>query len=183
MTVTIAAIKAEVARFYGIAPHDLCSERRDRAAANARQVGITLARRLTQRSYPVIGRAFGGRDHTTAIYSVKAVEAREREDEGVAKELATLTQALRRQAIERQMASLGDIAEAVAEIDAGGVAQRLIAAPRRAAIGLSVIEIVALGFALAEAQAKLARIEILLRDEERISGSDAAATTGENHES
>src|SRR3546814_18059013 len=53
----------------------MASKRRVRATARPRQVAMYLAKELTPRSYPEIGRRFGGRDHSRVIHSVRTVEA------------------------------------------------------------------------------------------------------------
>lgn len=73
---TIAQIQIEVARFYAVPLIEMTSHRRARNAAHARQIGMYLARELTPHSLPVIGRAFGKRDHTTVMYGIHAVEER-----------------------------------------------------------------------------------------------------------
>lgn len=73
---TIAEIQARVARRFNMAPIEMLSERRSMAVAHPRQVAMYLARELTTRSLPIIGRHFGGRDHTTVIHAIKAVEQR-----------------------------------------------------------------------------------------------------------
>lgn len=78
---TIASIKATVSRFYEVPLREMTSQRRERSAAHARQVGMYLARELTPHSLPVIGREFGRRDHTTVIHGIKAVEGRMRQPE------------------------------------------------------------------------------------------------------
>jgi chromosomal replication initiator protein len=52
----------------------MSSARRARAVARPRQVAMYLAKQLTQRSLPEIGRKFGGRDHTTVMHAVRKVE-------------------------------------------------------------------------------------------------------------
>jgi chromosomal replication initiator protein len=51
------------------------SARRAREVARPRQIAMYLAKQLTQRSLPEIGRRFGGRDHTTVIHAVRTIEA------------------------------------------------------------------------------------------------------------
>jgi len=53
---------------------DMHSARRARAVARPRQVAMYLAKQLTPRSLPEIGRKFGGRDHTTVIHAVRKIE-------------------------------------------------------------------------------------------------------------
>lgn len=72
--VTIDDIQRRVAEYYNLRLSDLLSARRARAVARPRQVAMLLAKQLTSRSLPEIGRKFGGRDHTTVMHAVKRVE-------------------------------------------------------------------------------------------------------------
>jgi len=72
--VTIEEIKRKVADHYNLRLSDLISARRARAVARPRQVAMFLAKTLTTKSLPEIGRGFGGRDHTTVIHAVRKVE-------------------------------------------------------------------------------------------------------------
>ncbi|MFA5122360.1 chromosomal replication initiator protein DnaA [Zavarzinia sp.] len=72
--VTIEDIQRKVAEFYGVRLNDLLSARRARVIARPRQVAMYLAKQLTTRSLPEIGRRFGGRDHTTVIHAVRKIE-------------------------------------------------------------------------------------------------------------
>ncbi len=72
--VTIEEIQKRVAEHYNIRLSDMHSARRARAVARPRQVAMYLAKQLTTRSLPEIGRKFGGRDHTTVMHAVKKVE-------------------------------------------------------------------------------------------------------------
>jgi chromosomal replication initiator protein len=72
--VTIDEIKRKVADHYNLRLSDLVSARRARAVARPRQVAMFLAKTLTAKSLPEIGRGFGGRDHTTVIHAVRKVE-------------------------------------------------------------------------------------------------------------
>jgi chromosomal replication initiator protein len=63
-----------VAEHYGIRIADMHSARRARAVARPRQVAMYLAKQLTPRSLPEIGRKFGGRDHTTVMYAIRKIE-------------------------------------------------------------------------------------------------------------
>jgi chromosomal replication initiator protein len=72
--VTIDEIKRKVADHYNLRLSDLVSARRARAVARPRQVAMFLAKTLTSKSLPEIGRGFGGRDHTTVIHAVRKVE-------------------------------------------------------------------------------------------------------------
>jgi len=72
--VTIDEIQKRVCDHFDIRQNDLVSARRARAIARPRQIAMYLAKRLTPRSLPEIGRKFGGRDHTTVIHAVKQIE-------------------------------------------------------------------------------------------------------------
>lgn len=93
----IAEIQQAVACEFGVETFEMSSARRSRAVAHPRQVAMFLARALTPRSTPEIGRMFGGRDHSTVIHAIRSVEARLRDDDelaartmGVVEQLAAL---------------------------------------------------------------------------------------------
>jgi len=71
--VTIEEIQKRVAEHWNIRLADMSSARRARAVARPRQVAMYLAKQLTSRSLPEIGRKFGNRDHTTVMHAVKVV--------------------------------------------------------------------------------------------------------------
>lgn len=76
--VTIDNIQKTVAEYYKIRVSDLLSTRRSRSITRPRQVAMALAKELTNHSLPEIGKAFGGRDHTTVLHACrKVVELRE----------------------------------------------------------------------------------------------------------
>jgi len=72
--VTIEDIKRRVCHHFNLRMSDLTSARRARAVARPRQVAMYLAKTLTTKSLPEIGRSFGGRDHTTVIHAVRKIE-------------------------------------------------------------------------------------------------------------
>ena len=72
--VTIEEIQKRVAEHFNIRLADMHSARRSRSVARPRQVAMYLAKQLTSRSLPEIGRKFGGRDHTTVMHAVKKVD-------------------------------------------------------------------------------------------------------------
>lgn len=72
--VTIDQIQKAVSDHFELKPLDLVSSRRARAVARPRQIAMYLAKRLTTRSLPEIGRKFGGRDHSTVIHAVRRIE-------------------------------------------------------------------------------------------------------------
>jgi chromosomal replication initiator protein len=71
--VTIEEIQRRVAEHYNIRLTDMSSARRARAVARPRQVAMYLAKQLTSRSLPEIGRKFGNRDHTTVMHAVSRI--------------------------------------------------------------------------------------------------------------
>jgi len=73
--ITIDEIQKVCAAHYRIDQSEMRSHRRARAVARPRQVAMYLAKKLTPRSLPEIGRIFGGRDHSTVIHAVKTIEA------------------------------------------------------------------------------------------------------------
>lgn len=72
--VTIDEIQRAVSTYFELKPIDLVSARRARVVARPRQIAMYLAKRLTTRSLPEIGRKFGGRDHSTVIHAVRRIE-------------------------------------------------------------------------------------------------------------
>lgn len=72
--ITVDDIQRQVAEYYNLRLADLMSPRRARQVARPRQVAMYLAKQLTTRSLPEIGRKFGGRDHTTVMHAVKRIE-------------------------------------------------------------------------------------------------------------
>ena len=71
--VTIDEIQKRVAEHYHMRLGDMTSARRARAVARPRQVAMYLAKQLTSRSLPEIGKKFGNRDHTTVMHAVSRV--------------------------------------------------------------------------------------------------------------
>ncbi|WP_371811003.1 chromosomal replication initiator protein DnaA [Caulobacter sp. S45] len=93
--ITVDDIQKTVADHYGLKQSDLLCERRTRAVARPRHVAMYLAKQLTTRSYPDIGRRFGGRDHTTVLHAVKRIEALKAEDPMLAGDLDLLARKLK----------------------------------------------------------------------------------------
>jgi len=93
--VTVDMIQKTVAEHYALKQADLISERRARAVARPRQVAMWLAKQITTRSLPDIGRRFGGRDHTTVLHAVRRIEALKAEDAGIARDVDVLLRKLR----------------------------------------------------------------------------------------
>jgi chromosomal replication initiator protein len=92
--ITIDDIQKQVAAHYNIRIADMSSARRARAVARPRQVAMYLAKQLTARSLPEIGRKFGGRDHTTVMHAVRKVEELRAQDAAFAEDLELLRRML-----------------------------------------------------------------------------------------
>jgi chromosomal replication initiator protein len=63
-----------VSRHYAVSKQDILSDRRHRSVVRPRQVGMYLAKHLTSRSLPEIGRRFGNRDHTTVLHAIRKID-------------------------------------------------------------------------------------------------------------
>ncbi len=92
--VTIEEIQKQVASHFNIRGSDMHSARRARSVARPRQVAMYLAKQLTSRSLPEIGRKFGGRDHTTVMHAVKKVEELRECDSSFAEDVELLRRML-----------------------------------------------------------------------------------------
>jgi chromosomal replication initiator protein len=93
--ITIDDIQKATSEHFGLKQVDLISERRNRSIARPRQAAMWLAKQLTTRSLPDIGRRFGGRDHTTVLHAVRRIEALRADDPQLSRDLETLTRKLR----------------------------------------------------------------------------------------
>jgi len=92
--VTIDEIQKKVSAHFNIRVSDMGSARRSRAVARPRQVAMYLAKQLTQRSLPEIGRKFGNRDHTTVMHAVKKVDELCQQDAAFAEDVDMLRRML-----------------------------------------------------------------------------------------
>jgi chromosomal replication initiator protein len=88
--VRIEDIQRVVARQYNVSRSDLVSARRTANVVRPRQISMYLAKTLTPRSLPEIGRRFGGRDHTTVLHAVRKIETLIATDAGLATEIESL---------------------------------------------------------------------------------------------
>lgn len=93
--VTVDEIQKLTSDHFGLKQADLLSERRTRSVARPRQVAMWLCKQHTTRSYPDIGRRFGGRDHTTVLHAVKKIEELLTSDDQIARDVEALTRKLR----------------------------------------------------------------------------------------
>jgi len=92
--VTIEEIQKQVASHFNIRVSDMHSARRARSVARPRQVAMYLAKQLTSRSLPEIGRKFGGRDHTTVMHAVRKVDELREHDSGFNEDVELLRRML-----------------------------------------------------------------------------------------
>jgi hypothetical protein len=92
--ISVAHIQAEVADFYGLPIMEMTSKRRAHKWSHPRQVAMYLARELTPQSLPEIGYRFGGRDHTTVMHAISAVEERIANDPELALDVETIRERL-----------------------------------------------------------------------------------------
>jgi chromosomal replication initiator protein len=92
--VKIEDIQRIVGKHYAVSRQDILSSRRTRNVVLPRQIAMYLAKALTPRSLPEIGRHFGGRDHTTVLHAVRKVDALVKSDTQLAQELELLKRLL-----------------------------------------------------------------------------------------
>jgi chromosomal replication initiator protein len=92
--VTIEEIQKRVAEYYNIRVSEMSSARRAQMVARPRQVAMYLAKQLTSRSLPEIGRKFGNRDHTTVMHAVRRVDQLRQADAGFAEDVELLRRML-----------------------------------------------------------------------------------------
>ncbi len=92
--IKIEDIQRVVARQYNVSRSDLLSSRRTANVVRPRQVAMYLAKTLTLRSLPEIGRRFGGRDHTTVLHAVRKIEALVSKDTALSDEVESLKRQL-----------------------------------------------------------------------------------------
>jgi chromosomal replication initiator protein len=88
-------IQKTTADYYKIKVADLFSKKRTRAIARPRQVAMWLCREVTSHSFPEIGDAFGGRDHTTVIHAVKTIDSLRTKENELNHDLHVLLQVLK----------------------------------------------------------------------------------------
>ncbi len=93
--ITVDEIQKAAAEHYGMKQAELISDRRTRAVARPRQAAMWLAKQLTTRSLPDIGRRFGGRDHTTVIHAIRRIDELRASDAQLARDLDVITRKLR----------------------------------------------------------------------------------------
>ncbi len=94
--VTIQQIQKLVASTYKLTSEELISKNNARQISHPRQVAMYLCKHLTKHSYPEIGRAFGGKHHTTVIHSVEKIEALVVTDETLQRLISELSESLQK---------------------------------------------------------------------------------------
>ncbi|MEZ5672638.1 MAG: helix-turn-helix domain-containing protein [Thiotrichaceae bacterium] len=92
--VTLETIQKLVAEYFEISVSDMRSDKRQRKIVRPRQMAMSLAKELTQHSLPEIGKAFGGRDHSTVIHSCKTMTKLKADDHQVNQDYHKLLQTL-----------------------------------------------------------------------------------------
>jgi chromosomal replication initiator protein len=85
-----------VSRHYAVSKQDILSQRRHRSVVRPRQVGMYLAKHLTSRSLPEIGRRFGDRDHTTVLHAIRKIDKEVGENPRLKDEIEDLKRQLSR---------------------------------------------------------------------------------------
>ena len=92
--ITIDQIQRKVSDFFGVKVSDLKAQNRTKAVAFPRQIAMYLARQLTHASLSEVGRAFGGKDHTTVLHAVDKLQALLQEDPKLRKTIDGLIQGI-----------------------------------------------------------------------------------------
>jgi chromosomal replication initiator protein len=92
--VKIEDIQKIVAQHYNVSRSDILSSRRTATVVRPRQIAMYLAKTMTLRSLPEIGRRFGGRDHTTVLHAVRKIEGLVGQDQGLNEEVEMLKRRL-----------------------------------------------------------------------------------------
>ena len=95
--ITVDKIQNVVSNYYNIPLSDMLSQRRSRPLARPRQVAMYLAKKMTSRSLPEIGRRFANRDHTTVIHAVKTITRLSEQDDEMKKNINQIKDLLQEQ--------------------------------------------------------------------------------------
>lgn len=93
--VKIEEILRIISKHYGVSRGDILSQRRNRSIVWPRQIGMYLAKNLTSRSLPEIGRRFGGRDHTTVLHAIRKIDGQIKDDQTLKEEIDILKRLLK----------------------------------------------------------------------------------------
>jgi chromosomal replication initiator protein len=93
--IDIGSIQKEIESFYKVSHGDLISKKRSQGISYPRQIAMYLARNLTNESFPDIGKAFGGKDHTSVMYACNKIEQSRQLSKKLDKEIESLIKAIR----------------------------------------------------------------------------------------
>jgi chromosomal replication initiator protein len=93
--ITVEHIQKTVAEYFKIKVADLFSKKRSRQIVRPRQIAMWLSKNLTSQSYPSIGDAFGGRDHTTVLHAVRTIDELREKNDGLNHDVHFLLQTLK----------------------------------------------------------------------------------------
>ena len=85
--ITVDKIQNVVSNYFNIPLSEMLSQRRSRPLARPRQIAMYLAKKMTARSLPEIGRRFANRDHTTVIHAVKTISRLSEQDDEMKKNI------------------------------------------------------------------------------------------------
>ena len=88
--ITVDKIQNVVSNYFNIGLSEMLSQRRSRPLARPRQIAMYLAKKLTTRSLPEIGRRFANRDHTTVIHAVKTITRLSEQDDEMKKNISQI---------------------------------------------------------------------------------------------
>ena len=88
--ITVDKIQNIVSNYFNIALSEMLSQRRSRPLARPRQIAMYLAKKMTTRSLPEIGRRFANRDHTTVIHAVKTITRLSEQDDEMKKNISQI---------------------------------------------------------------------------------------------
>ena len=88
--ITVDKIQNVVSNYFNIALSEMLSQRRSRPLARPRQIAMFLAKKMTTRSLPEIGRRFANRDHTTVIHAVKTITRLSEQDDEMKKNISQI---------------------------------------------------------------------------------------------
>ena len=88
--ITVDKIQNVVSNYFNISLSEMLSQRRSRPLARPRQIAMFLAKKMTTRSLPEIGRRFANRDHTTVIHAVKTISRLSEQDDEMKKNISQI---------------------------------------------------------------------------------------------
>ena len=93
--IMIEDVLRTISGHFNVTKQDILSSRRHKTIVYPRQIGMYLAKVLTTRSLPEIGRKFGGRDHTTVLHAVRKIEKLIKTDPSIKDSITTLENSLK----------------------------------------------------------------------------------------